>query len=421
MVSNNTITTPINVTDPYTLLGVSSSGGAWDIGYICSNTHGKINKWSKYKPVRYNSLGDLTDAQRASVNYGLAVPAIQTQPSATKTDVWGYNAPRGGEYNEVYRIDDFNGYNHLCISPLSECDDVDFNIVFNNEITIGLNKNPSPAGVYAITLADVTAIKDYYLCLLLTLSDGSTKWKTSEITLGSGANDVKLLKTELPQLGSGYVYGYYLCASSVKRSSMNAAIQSATYLSLPCDDVTGLAKTLTIKRDLPVMFTLTGVGSVQSGQLPVQFNPVTNYIGPLPGGGVSNKNNYYFMCGTYYTLQLRFTLKNTGDAITLDKNKLGYSLSRNFATSNEVGSFHFSHMYERDGTEYVEKDSLTFALGEEKTVVLEIGDNRLKYDGTSTVTNPTSGQAIQVNIYYDYNNYTKLRSQDIRLRNSTVS
>lgn len=30
--------------------------GSYDLGYLCSNAHGKINPWARYKPVRYESL-----------------------------------------------------------------------------------------------------------------------------------------------------------------------------------------------------------------------------------------------------------------------------------------------------------------------------------------------------------------------------
>lgn len=55
--SNGKITAPINLAgDVYATLGIGSVNGAYDLGYACANTHGKINPWARYKPVRYESL-----------------------------------------------------------------------------------------------------------------------------------------------------------------------------------------------------------------------------------------------------------------------------------------------------------------------------------------------------------------------------
>ena len=51
MIKNGIIIGPINPEDPYRVLGVGQYNGWWDIGYICSNEHGRINMWSRYKPV----------------------------------------------------------------------------------------------------------------------------------------------------------------------------------------------------------------------------------------------------------------------------------------------------------------------------------------------------------------------------------
>lgn len=55
--SNGKITAPINLDgDVFATLGIGSVGGDYDLGYACANTHGKINPWARYKPVRYESL-----------------------------------------------------------------------------------------------------------------------------------------------------------------------------------------------------------------------------------------------------------------------------------------------------------------------------------------------------------------------------
>lgn len=61
-VNNNRISAPIGLQEVYSLLGVTPTGGLRDLAYICGNSHGKINKWSKKKPIRYAQAAALTDA-----------------------------------------------------------------------------------------------------------------------------------------------------------------------------------------------------------------------------------------------------------------------------------------------------------------------------------------------------------------------
>lgn len=110
--SGGKITAPISITtDVSPVLGVSN----YDLGYLCANTHGKINMWAKYKPVRYNKMAEITENERAATNYGLQFGIVYTGEGlvneAKKTNSgWAYLPPRGGSYNEPYRLSDFDKY-----------------------------------------------------------------------------------------------------------------------------------------------------------------------------------------------------------------------------------------------------------------------------------------------------------------------
>lgn len=148
MIKNGIIIAPINAEDPYRVLGVGQYNGWWDIGYICSNEHGRINMWSRYKPVALpaevvngtfnNSWGKWDDVPyTGSENWGnnpwfygsmyrktYTVPVISSLSDIGEDGVqketakWTYNPPVGGD-SSPFRLDDFLGYNHLAQAPLN--------------------------------------------------------------------------------------------------------------------------------------------------------------------------------------------------------------------------------------------------------------------------------------------------------------
>lgn len=114
-VSNGIITPPIADKDPYTCMGVGKYNGWWDIAYICSNHHNRINRWAKYKPERTGTQQDITEDQRRSNMYGFSVPKITTA-SLNPNAVWQYLPPVVG--SNWCRLNDFNGYNIAAVPPI---------------------------------------------------------------------------------------------------------------------------------------------------------------------------------------------------------------------------------------------------------------------------------------------------------------
>ena len=112
------------VADVARALGVTvSSQTPADLASLCKHTN--INKWAWYKPVRVNKIGVVTETERQNVHYGLSPYVnsyilamlrsdishsdIATEFANAKTynQEWTYNKPRGGSYNEQYRLTDF--------------------------------------------------------------------------------------------------------------------------------------------------------------------------------------------------------------------------------------------------------------------------------------------------------------------------
>lgn len=125
--TSTTITAPVNTTDVGVVLGVSSN----DVGYLCSNLHGKINKWAKHKPVRKNGFATTSVTYRAtSGNCGLKHPAFYSNKqdfldaviSGDANAAWEYEPPTGG-ISSPFRLTDFVGYKHNAISPFGAIQD----------------------------------------------------------------------------------------------------------------------------------------------------------------------------------------------------------------------------------------------------------------------------------------------------------
>lgn len=125
--SNGIITAPISLDgDVCPVLGLSSSNTSLE--YVCSNEHGRTNKWSRAKPYQVNSLVPISiasDPTRISGQiWGMKPPKMSgnkiyfnsmamdiiSQPYQTGYPNWVYQAPKGGGF--PCRLTDWEGYNH---------------------------------------------------------------------------------------------------------------------------------------------------------------------------------------------------------------------------------------------------------------------------------------------------------------------
>ena len=128
--NNGIITAPIGLApDVYKVLGIAAQNGWYDLAYACQNSHGRINRWAKFKPTR---AGDTpatpTDWWKGLDGMcGLDVPIYSTVGNLSSGFVhdvvsgdadWGYLAPR--EYADWSRLTDFEGYNHNAGCPFGK-------------------------------------------------------------------------------------------------------------------------------------------------------------------------------------------------------------------------------------------------------------------------------------------------------------
>lgn len=130
--NNQTINAPVSVYDVQKALSTSEN----DVGRLCR--HDNINMWARNKPVRFETVKVLTDAQRMQTRFGLGFPGLGGNIYFNKFihDVmngdavaWEYLRPRGDRTNilepggnygvkEWYRLSDFDGYKHDAVPPI---------------------------------------------------------------------------------------------------------------------------------------------------------------------------------------------------------------------------------------------------------------------------------------------------------------
>lgn len=126
-VSNGIIIAPVSIDDVNNVLG----HGSTDLGTLCNSL--KIAKYSKKKPVVYNSASEITDAQRKEANYGfssnmpywiriasMATGYMTNNPTPENNavlldDSWTYVKPDGANWK---RLTDFDGYWHGATTPM---------------------------------------------------------------------------------------------------------------------------------------------------------------------------------------------------------------------------------------------------------------------------------------------------------------
>lgn len=202
------ISAPVGlVADIATALGV----GSGDLGYLCSNQHGKTNKWSRFKPICRSGLDLhlLNDYENGGTLYqgvdqlcGLNIPYTKLIKTASSADKyfngemkWGYNAPEPNATHPARALD-FDGYYSAAIAPIDASTIATDVWLENNRFTLGLDI-ATTGTKYNLGLADIdfqqifenaSNITEWYPGLLFRKAGGAQCFAiTSEDTLGDSA------------------------------------------------------------------------------------------------------------------------------------------------------------------------------------------------------------------------------------------
>lgn len=207
--------------------------------------NGDINKWAKYKPFRnpaifHDHYSDSESRLNALINsnYGLTPPASNSNIGNTFGTSWEYGRPIFGTH--PFRMLDFEDYEAGALAPARTLGDINVYIAYQNQYTFFVVRGPSSA--YAIDWADLPRIKDYYLCVAFSKTadfSGTLVYKTTSQTIANivaESSALQLNETELNFLESNGYFYYYICASSLAKTSLMDASLSAQFIACPYDN-----------------------------------------------------------------------------------------------------------------------------------------------------------------------------------------
>lgn len=204
------------------------------VGQLC--IHPNINKWSRWKPVRHSSITPITQAQLASVNFGLTPPNPSTDYTAVMDVKWGYSRPTGG-LSSPYRLGDFRNYNKTAgaIAYVQEKLHIDKSTTTSREITLLVNTGGTD---FLIGLNDfIGDIGDYYYGAVI--EERTNRYIiTSDKTLANYGLSFTLDFTQAPfnLLWEDYTIRHLLISRSSITIQTLGSFGAAYYMPIPTAD-----------------------------------------------------------------------------------------------------------------------------------------------------------------------------------------
>jgi hypothetical protein len=232
--SNGKITAPINLAgDVYATLGIGPTSDGYELGYACANTHGKINPWARYKPVRYESLAPGPNEkwwQGWDGNCGVKPFQMAGYWDAPKhadgsMNGWEYTPPTGGKFPS--RLTDFNGYNHRASAPIgnflvpTQATNQFTSSSFTASCTIMMPSEGSQL-LDELNIGDISTVKDCYFGIYAKQRSGNQGRRvTAKNKIGSGYAMAEMITYGMPT-GTWDVYPF-LCTAILEQDASDVA------------------------------------------------------------------------------------------------------------------------------------------------------------------------------------------------------
>lgn len=227
-------TTNITTTLVSQAIGLASNS----VNVLCNNYN--INKWSKFKPVRYDNVapnrGVGADWWRAyDGNCGLSIPSypnIAAMFTALRggANNWDYLPPTGVS-GQPLRLADFRGYSHTALPPLAPLSLND--VYYANNGILGCTLAIRSSDEFALTLEDIgdnwNLAEMYFGVAICKQGTSLYKYMTEDSTIvssSSGGIDVPISE----ELGT-YDVIYFL--TELPKTSFSSPDVSNTFIPIP--------------------------------------------------------------------------------------------------------------------------------------------------------------------------------------------
>lgn len=256
--------------------------------------YGNINMWAKYKPIRLSSKSTLNYPdwwKGTDGKCGIGIDTFDELGSATSPSQntflyllkngqlpWTYNRPRGGAYNEPFRMTDFINYNAAARNPFGDIATTDI-WLDNNVFRIDYDLEPSD---YGLSVSDISvggkSLAQYYLGLLM-WSGNTVICVTSSRQLGTSSISI-IIENASSLVGNWRIIPFF----SNWEYPIGATYKTGTYFSA---NIT-----------TPILITVHASGTVYDVDS-VAYWSATNRITIIPT--VSNSSSGQMTVGNIYT------------------------------------------------------------------------------------------------------------------------
>lgn len=347
------------------------------VNELCRST--KINKWSKWKPVRVKTYSGITPSQLQTANYGLKPPDRTTDYTTIVNTKWEYVRPLG-DGNSPFRLGDFRNYNKNAgaIARVEDISSIDLSAITNKQFSLMLNTGDSND---LISLSDFGGvIGNYYYGIVF--EKGTSKYiQTSPEPISAGEPSFEVPADSVVFGGTSVKLNYLLCSKAVPIMTELGTAGTIYYMPIPTEDFVVCNPTVTLRKTAPLSRSITHIGTEASRFM---FD-IGAYVGGMNTIPFPTLGNIYF--------KIELTNRNSNNVILS-----GYNFTIN-ADPTYYGAHttkYAAKMYDTNGNII---SSITVPKAEGgingKASVI-IGADFVMTNGTSGV--PTPNQIVNTNI-----------------------
>ena len=301
--ANNIVSQSPSISEVKSVLAETSNS----VGGLCTSP--KINMWSRWKPISFNKMGDITENDLKTANFGLIPPTPSNNYETIVNTRWGYQKPIGGA-TSPYRIGDFRNYNRYAGAIMGVPDDFKINRTVISERVISTPLNPKGSTVL-IGLEDLAgnigghSLRDFHYGVVFTFGRESNKMEYIQTALSpiggtlleTPVLDATQFTIDLTQepfvraFGGEFTLNHLLVKNKVETLTLLSAAGANTYLSIPSEGVDNTS----------VMTVTAGAGSGEGevamnlrtiGTAPSNMVSINPYMVPNAPSFITNGNLY---------------------------------------------------------------------------------------------------------------------------------